>query len=139
MPTTLVGRAIVAGQSLRLETNSVERADRLRDLVRRRLGPQVKFRIREHADPLAQLDRQGGRATAGPPEAMPPEVLEVVRRMQAEHYQRWLDEPVPALDGLTPRDAAKRKCVFRPCRSAIPADADHPFRQGDHPGREAAG
>jgi len=30
-------------------------------------------------------------------------------------------------------------CGFRPCRSAIPADADHPFRQGDHPGRDAAG
>jgi len=30
-------------------------------------------------------------------------------------------------------------CVFRPSRSAIPADADHLFRQGDHPGRDAAG
>jgi hypothetical protein len=30
-------------------------------------------------------------------------------------------------------------CGFRPSRSAIPADADHPFRQGDHPGRDAAG
>jgi len=30
-------------------------------------------------------------------------------------------------------------CGFRPCRSAIPADADHPYRQGDHPGRDAAG
>jgi len=109
LPTTLVGRAIVVGQTLRLETNSVERADRLRDLVRKRLGPQVTFRIREHADPLAQLDGPAGRGTAGPPEPMPPEVLEVVRKMQAEHYQRWLDEPVPALGGLTPRDAAKRK------------------------------
>lgn len=31
------------------------------------------------------------------------------------------------------------ECGFRPSRSAIPADADHPFRQGDHPGRDAAG
>jgi hypothetical protein len=31
------------------------------------------------------------------------------------------------------------ECGFRPCRSAIPGDADHPFRQGDHPGRDAAG
>jgi hypothetical protein len=28
---------------------------------------------------------------------MPPEVLEVVKRMQAEHYRRWLDEEIPAL------------------------------------------
>ncbi len=109
LPTTLVGRAIVAGQTLRLETNSVERADRLRDLVRKRLGPQVAFRIREHADPLAQLDGKEAHVAAGPPEPMPPEVLEAVRKMQAEYYQRWLDEPVPALGGLTPRVAAKRK------------------------------
>ncbi len=35
------------------------------------------------------------------------------------------------------RDSVARG--FRPCRSAIPADADQPFRQGDHPGRDAAG
>jgi len=29
-------------------------------------------------------------------------------------------------------------CGFRPSRSAIPADADHPFRQGDHSGRDGA-
>jgi hypothetical protein len=26
------------------------------------------------------------------------------------------------------------KCVFRPCRSAVPADADHPFRPRRSPG-----
>ena len=31
------------------------------------------------------------------------------------------------------------RCGFRPSRSAIPADADHPYRQGDHPGRDATG
>lgn len=40
---------------------------------------------------------------------MPPEALEIVRAMRAEHYRRWLDKGVPALGGLTPRAAAKRK------------------------------
>jgi hypothetical protein len=30
-------------------------------------------------------------------------------------------------------DDAPGRCVFRPSRSAIPAEADHPYRQGDHP------
>jgi hypothetical protein len=32
-----------------------------------------------------------------------------------------------------------RECGFRPSRSAIPADADRPFWQGDHRERCAAG
>jgi len=54
LPTTLIGRAVVEGGLLRLETNSRERADRLRGLVRDRLGALVSFRIREHNDPVAQ-------------------------------------------------------------------------------------
>jgi hypothetical protein len=39
----------------------------------------------------------------------PPEALELVRRMKEEHYRRWLDEALPALGGLTPRAAARKK------------------------------
>ena len=106
LPTTLIGRATLEGATLRLETNSIPRADRLRDLVQSRLGGMVTLRVREHADPVAGLHR-GGPTPA--PEQMPPEALEMVKAMQAEHYRRWLDEGIPALGGLTPRAAAKRK------------------------------
>ncbi len=126
LPTTLTGRAILEGGLLRLETNSMQRADRLRRLVAERLGALVTFRIREHADPVAHLAEGAERgAPRAPPEPMPPEVLEVVKRMQAEHYQRWLDEEIPALGGLTPREAAKRKGAPRKSLELLLAEIEH--------------
>jgi len=126
LPTTLIGRAILEGALLRLETNSTQRADRLRRLVGDRLGALVTFRIREHADPLAHMG--DGSARRPPPaasEPMPPEVLEVVKRMQTEHYRRWLDEEIPALGGLTPREAAKRKGAPRKSLELLLAEIEH--------------
>jgi hypothetical protein len=126
LPTTLIGRAVVEGGLLRLETNSRERADRLRRLVGERLGALVSFRIREHTDPVAHLAEGAARgARPAPSEPMPPEVLEVVKRMQAEHYRRWLDEEIPALGGLTPREAAKRKGAPRKSLELLLAEIEH--------------
>ena len=125
LPTTLVGRATVEGRALRLETNSRERADSLRSLVAERLGPLVSFRIRDHADPLAGIGKGRERGDQRPPEPMPPEVLGVVKRMQAEHYQRWLDEAIPALGGLTPRQAAGRKGGPRQRVELLLAEIEH--------------
>jgi hypothetical protein len=126
LPTTLIGRAILEGGLLRLETNSMQRADRLRRLVAERLGVLVSFRIREHADPVAHLAEGAERgARRGSPEPMPPEVLEVMKRMQAEHYRRWLDEEIPALGGLTPREAAKRKGAPRKSLELLLAEIEH--------------
>jgi hypothetical protein len=84
LPTTLVGRAVVDGSVLWLETNSIARADRLRGLVEEHLGAAVVFRVREHSDPTARLREGGGRraARAVHDEPMPPEVLEVVKKKQ---------------------------------------------------------
>lgn len=126
LPTTLIGRAVVEGGVLRLETNSRERADRLRGLVAERLGALVSFRIREHSDPVAYLAggaKFGARPAASEP--MPSEVLEVVKRMQAEHYQRWLDEELPALGGLTPRQAARRRGAPRKSLELLVAEIEH--------------
>ncbi|HID22435.1 MAG TPA: DUF2384 domain-containing protein, partial [Planctomycetaceae bacterium] len=32
-----------------------------------------------------------------------------MREFKEQYYARWLDLPVPALDGMTPRDAARTK------------------------------
>lgn len=126
LPTTLVGRAILQGGALRLETNSRERADRLRALVVGRLGASVRLRVREHSDPTSSAGRPGGRPVpAAAAEPVPPEVLEVVRRMQTEHYQRWLDEAIPALGGLTPRQAAERKGARRKRLDLLLAELEH--------------
>jgi hypothetical protein len=109
LESTLVGRATIEGSALRVETNSVQRADALRILVEDHLGTLVRFRVREHSDPTALLEQLRSRGAPEPErEPMPPEVLDAMRKMQEEHYRRWLDEPIPALGGLTPRAAAAK-------------------------------
>jgi hypothetical protein len=123
-PTTLIGRALLGGGTLKLETNSRERADGLRSLVEERLGPLVTFRVREHMDPVAQLAGTDERP-ARPAEPPPAEVVEVMRKVQAEHYRRCLDESIPALGGLTPREAARRKGASQRELDVLLADLEH--------------
>ena len=126
LPSTLVGRATIDGEALRLETNSRERADRLRAFVMERLGASVSFRVREHADPMSSARRSTGPGpSAASPEPIPPEALELVRRMQGEHYERWLDEEIPALGGLTPREAVGRKGAPRKALDLLLAEIEH--------------
>jgi len=112
------------GGTLKLETNSRERADGLRSLVEERLGLLVTFRVREHMDPVAQLAGNEDRL-ARPDDPPPAEVVEVMRKLQAEHYRRWLDESIPALGGLTPREAARRKGAPRRELDVLLAEMEH--------------
>ncbi len=44
------------------------------------------------------------------PEAIPPEVERgLYLDFMDQHYQRWVDEAVPALNGLSPREAVAAK------------------------------
>lgn len=47
-------------------------------------------------------------AERSPP--IPPAVADqIVRKYKARHYESWLDMSLPVLDGLTPRQAVRRK------------------------------
>lgn len=109
---TIVGRAVLRERVLVLETNSVRRADDLRTKVEATLGTLVRHRARDHQDPHAML--QAGRdprttrtaiERAAPPS---PEETEVLRAFKQQHFESWLDTPIPALSGLTPREAAAK-------------------------------
>lgn len=105
---TVVGRIVLSAARLKVETNSTRRADTLRASVERHLGSMVRFRLRSEAnmaDLLAQARQAPSRSTQ--PEPMPPEALAAVRTFREQHMRDWLDDSIPALGGLTPREAAK--------------------------------
>jgi hypothetical protein len=106
--TTVVGRAMLGDRALRLETNSVARADELCARVEAQLGDRLCHRAREHADPLSPANRRPGRA---PPEGeIPPdEQARLIREYKERHYAAWLDQPIPALAGKTPRQAVRTR------------------------------
>jgi hypothetical protein len=42
-----------------------------------------------------------------------PEAAQLVLELKRRHYTAWLDEPIPALGDLTPREAARRPATRR--------------------------
>ncbi len=105
---TIIGRLRLTDAALAVETNSVARADHLRQRIDAACGELVRHRIREHSDPRAPLAHGGGAEDAAPVPALDPaEAAAIEREYKQRHYRRWLDEPIPALDGKTPREAVR--------------------------------
>ncbi len=99
------GRVRLDGDVLEIQTNSAERLRRLERLVRS-AAPGARLLGREQRtaeEAMASPDAAG----AAPPTDLPPEaVAGALEAYMAEQEERWIDEPVPALGGLTPRQAA---------------------------------
>jgi hypothetical protein len=102
---TLIGVIRLSGTSLRLESNSVARADALRARLELACGELVRFRAREHTDPLSDAIRSAQPSVPDTPP--PPEVQQALRELKARYYAAWVDEKIPALGGRTPREAVR--------------------------------
>ena len=110
---TIVGRASLQRKMLVLETNSVRRADDLRAKIESALEGLVRYRVREHQDSEALMREGRGPAArraseASEEEKQPPEVHEALKDFKRRHLEGWLDTPIPALSGMTPREAAAK-------------------------------
>lgn len=104
-----VGRAVVEQGRLRLESNSVKRADALRERVEAVCEGLLTHLVREHAEPQALLEAAAKQVEALGDELPEPgpEVLEALREFKAQHYEGWVDAPLPVLEGKTPREAVR--------------------------------
>jgi hypothetical protein len=105
---TILGSIEIAADALVLSTNSKERADRGRDLLLSRLGGLVGQPLTSHQTLEKMLDEP---SDAPPMQSeLPAEVAEqAIHSFLDSHYRQALDEPLPYLDGKTPRQAAKTK------------------------------
>lgn len=101
----------LGGERLELHANSVERAQRGRKFVARIAKDFVKYQVSVSEDVRAAIERGRTEGPASATDELPPEVraqlLDATEAFVAEHYERWVDEQVPSLDGRTPREAAK--------------------------------
>ena len=123
------------GDTLRVETNSAERMDRvLATLVR--LDPAMRV-VDDSRRPIRDA-QEAAELTAQlpvPEDALAhdrlPEVAEMLDEFIREYEAKWLDEPIPALDGHTPRQAADdptRRGDLIKLLDSFPADDDTPGR-----------
>ncbi len=103
-----LGRLTLDGRALILEVNSRERLARGKELIAALAGAAVKHRLDEHTD----VDRLLEAARAGQPRTQAGDDLpehvrrEIIATALQRAYANVLDEPVPALDNMTPRRAA---------------------------------
>jgi len=100
----VLGEARLSARRLQVDTNSVERADRLRRQIERACKALLRHRARGHSDPLSAAARGAGEDAAA--EAQSPEARALAKTLKQQYYADWLDQPIPALGGETPRVAA---------------------------------
>ncbi len=108
---TIIGRIVIAGKRMRVESNSARRADSLRASLVSHLGGLVKHRLRDETsqDELFRLvesmpNRERDIRVPPPTE----EMTAIMKALKERHMSAWPDMEIPALGGLTPREAAKR-------------------------------
>jgi hypothetical protein len=107
LETVTVGLAHVGAHTLRVETNSRERADALRARIEAACPGLLSHRAREHVDPRSAAARRDAAGTASEPPPSGPEVDALLVGLKRRHYATWPDLPLPALKGLTPRAAVR--------------------------------
>ena len=102
---TIVGRVMVTNETLDIETNSENRAAALGRRVRDACAGMLR-------DPKRKVTKPGSMEAAttkdSPKRAeMTPEELSMLRDVKESHYRDWIDTPIPALGGKTPRAATR--------------------------------
>ena len=97
-----------AGDQVRLECNSKERLARGKDLLVTIAGARLRHLRDEFTttESIKRAVRENRRLRPRAPNDIPPEVEQaVLEKILDQHYDKWIDMPLPALDGETPRAA----------------------------------
>ncbi len=114
----MIARLHVDERSLSIETNSLRRANEIRERVLAALGALVRRRRRRRRDAQRMVERMWERGPSEPRGAFEhahddlarsSEAQRALREMKDRHYAEWPDQPLPALDGKTARQAARSK------------------------------
>jgi len=112
---TVVARILLTQARLIVETNSARRADAMRSAVESHMQGLVRFRLRSEESTAQWVEnaRAGHAGEPSPREAIPAEMVAGLRQFREQHMRGWIDESIPALGGLTPRDAAQHPASRR--------------------------
>jgi hypothetical protein len=122
----LLGTMNIEEGKLIISVNSTKRAKKIRRLVEKRLGKEAVYKTTLIEPIESEVERMWTAAAGGPstPSAeertkgnertgvisladLPPEVRLQLEETARQHWITWVDLPVPALNHMTPREAAK--------------------------------
>lgn len=105
----VLGTLELKGRQLRVQVNSAERAERGRVMLEAVLGTMVGTPLTQIMTPAqAMADTEQGRREVLQDLHIPPEdEARLIGQMLERHYRQVLDESVPALGNMTPRQAVQ--------------------------------
>ena len=100
---TILGHLSLTDHQLIATVNSVERADAVKGYLTALLGTLMGTPLAVHENFQAKMEDY---RASGLPSAEPLDVPDLITASLNRHYQKILDEPIPALNNLTPRACA---------------------------------
>ncbi|MGO9257552.1 MAG: SEC-C metal-binding domain-containing protein [Bryobacteraceae bacterium] len=107
-PVKSFGDIEIAAGRLRLSCSSRRRLEIGREMLEKelkRLVRHVEDRFETVEEARRRREREGPKE---PPKRLDPQIEnEIVLKLKAEHYAKWVDEALPALAGKTPREAVQ--------------------------------
>lgn len=114
---TVLGHIRIDGKTMNIEVNSENRAQKIRSLVEEMLpGARYKTTVIESPEAkLIQMKKEEGSAQAKQRQKEQgefnsrPEVQAQLAAYLRQHYRKWPEEKLPALNGKTPLQAVKTK------------------------------
>jgi hypothetical protein len=139
---TVLGTLTIEPARIAAEVNSQKRAKRLRNEIEKRLAGCVRFES-QTTKSVEELRAESARKDAAAPRELAeqteeqralealPEVQALLARQREEHWRHWLDTPLPALGGETPRQAVRSKSRER--LEALLLEFEWDNRQGRNP------
>jgi hypothetical protein len=104
---TILGTIRIAGNDMTIEVNSQKRAGTIGELVEKALGDKARLDSTE-VNSMDDLEDAFGERDEAPQDSRQetdPRLKEAMELMFQEHWRKWVDEPLPALQGETPRQA----------------------------------
>jgi hypothetical protein len=111
--TTVLGEITLEPGKLTLETNSEKRAKKGQKLLEKHLGNAIAFQkllVEAPEEKIKSAPALSKESQQEQSELMAsPEIQAQIKNMAEAHWRSWFDQPIPALDDQTPRQAAKTK------------------------------
>lgn len=104
---SVLGYFKIERDRLELTTNSRKSADRAKHLLLGTLQGTARYLTRRKRSLEESATATAARKPVEP-SMSPADEAALIEPMLLNHYRAWLDIPVPALDGLTPREAFAR-------------------------------
>jgi hypothetical protein len=113
---TILGNITIENEQLVIEVNSAKRSQKIQKEIARRLGDGTVLQDsatesmeQKLAETRAGKDTEAQQRAAEEQEALMalPEVQAQMKEMAKQRWENWLDEPLPVLQGKTPKQAAR--------------------------------